>query len=44
MDLKEISIRKNGKWYFGNAEMFRRNILNILATHIEREEDGNYYI
>ncbi len=44
MESKEIVIKKNGKWYFGNAEMFRRNILNMLATHIEKEKDGNYYI
>lgn len=44
MDLKEIVIRKDGKWYFGRAEMFRRNILNILATNIQKEEDGSYCI
>ncbi|MDD3268011.1 MAG: DUF1285 domain-containing protein [Syntrophomonadaceae bacterium] len=44
VDLKEIVIREDGKWYFGNAEMFRRNILNILATHIEKTEDGGYCI
>ena len=44
MDLKDITIRADGKWYYGDAEMFRRNILNILATHIEREEDGAYCI
>lgn len=44
MDLKDITIRADGKWYYGDAEMFRRNILNILATHIEREEDGSYCI
>ncbi|MGE5390736.1 MAG: DUF1285 domain-containing protein [Deltaproteobacteria bacterium] len=44
MDLQEITIRKNGKWYFGQVEMFRRNILNILAQHIDRQEDGNYCI
>lgn len=44
MDLKDITIRADGKWYYGGAEMFRRNILNILAAHIEREEDGSYCI
>lgn len=44
MDLKEIIIRKDGKWYFGGAEMFRRNILNILASHIEKAGDGGYCI
>ncbi len=44
MDMQDITIRKNGKWYYGNAEMFRRNILNILAAHIEKSGDGNYCI
>ncbi|MBO8159851.1 DUF1285 domain-containing protein [Thermosyntropha sp.] len=44
MELQTITIRKDGKWYFGQAEMFRRNILNILASHIKRDEEGNYYI
>ena len=33
MELTEIIIKRDGKWYFGQAEMFRRNILNILASH-----------
>lgn len=44
MDLKEIVIKKNGKWYFGQAEMFRRKILKILAENIHREADGSYCI
>jgi hypothetical protein len=44
MDLKAITIRKNGKWYFGEAEMFRRNILNILAANIYKQDDGSYCI
>jgi len=44
VDLTEIAIRKDGKWYFGNAEMFRRNILNILAVHIAKQDDGSYCI
>ncbi len=43
MELTEIRIRKNGKWYFGGSEMFRRNILNVLAAHIVKE-DGSYFI
>ena len=44
MELTEIIIKKDGKWYFGQAEMFRRNILNILARNIERQDDGSYCI
>lgn len=44
MELTEIIINKSGKWYFGQAEMFRRNIVNILAAHIEKQSDGSYCI
>ncbi len=44
MDIQEITIRADGKWYFGGAEMFRRPILNILASNINRDGEGNYYI
>lgn len=44
MDLQDITIKKDGKWYFGQVEMFRRNILNILAQHIDRQDDGSYCI
>lgn len=41
---QDITIKKNGKWYFGQAEMFRRQILNILARNLHRNPDGSYYI
>ena len=44
MDYQEIKIARDGKWYFGEAEMFRRNILQILAKNINRDEAGSYYI
>lgn len=44
MQLTEIRIKKNGKWYFGGSEMFRRNILNVLASHIIKDDEGNYFI
>ena len=43
-DYQDIKIARDGKWYFGEAEMFRRNILQVLARNIKRDEDGNYYI
>lgn len=43
-EIKDITIGKNGKWYFGQAEMFRRNILNILAVNLDRQDDGSYCI
>lgn len=42
--VQDITIRADGKWYFGQAEMFRRQILNILAKNMHRREDGSYYI
>lgn len=44
MEEREISIRRDGKWYFGEAEMLRRNILNILAANIQKTTDGSYCI
>lgn len=45
MDINEIRIRKDGKWYADRTvEMFRRNILNILARNIERTDNGDYFI
>lgn len=42
--MQEIRIKKDGKWYFGGTEMFRRNILNVLASNIQRADDGEYVI
>lgn len=44
MEDQPISIRKDGKWYFGEAEMFRRQILNVLAKNIIRNSEGEYAI
>lgn len=35
--MNEIVIRKDGKWYFNDAEMFRRNIVNVLAVNINKK-------
>jgi hypothetical protein len=42
--VQDITIKENGKWYFGQAEMFRRQILNVLATNLHRNPDGSYFI
>lgn len=44
VNIQEITIKANGKWYFGEAEMFRRNILNILASNINRNDEGHFFI
>ncbi len=42
--VQDITIKADGKWYYGQAEMFRRQIVNILAKNIHRRDDGSYYI
>ncbi len=42
--VQDITIKSDGKWYYGQAEMFRRQIVNILAKNIHRRDDGSYYI
>ncbi|MCR4400449.1 MAG: DUF1285 domain-containing protein [Syntrophomonadaceae bacterium] len=44
MDNGEIRIASNGKWYYNGAEMFRIKIVNLFATHLERDEQGNTFI
>lgn len=44
MEYQDIKITREGKWFFGDAEMFRRNILQILAKNINRDENGCYFI
>jgi hypothetical protein len=42
--VQDITIKENGKWYFGQAEMFRRQILNVLANNLHRTPEGSYFI
>lgn len=42
--MTDIVIRKDGKWYYHNAEMFRRNIVHILAANLHKIEGGSYEI
>lgn len=44
MILKEIRIKRDGKWYANDNEMFRKPILNIFATHLCRDEEGQFFI
>ena len=44
MERRPIAIRNDGKWYFDGAEMFRLEIVNLLAANTHRDDDGNYYI
>jgi hypothetical protein len=44
VQVQDITIKENGKWYFGQAEMFRRQILNVLATNLHRNSDGSFFI
>ena len=42
--IQVITIKENGKWYFGQAEMFRRPIVNVLAKNLNRKSDGSYFV
>jgi len=42
--VQDITIKENGKWYFGQAEMFRRPIVNVLAKNLNRKPDGSYFV
>lgn len=42
--VQDITIKENGKWYFGEAEMFRRPIVNVLAKNLNRNPDGSYFV
>jgi hypothetical protein len=44
LEIQPIRIRKDNKWFLGEVEMFRRNILKILAAKIIRDEAGGYAI
>ena len=44
MEIQPIQIRKDNKWFLGEVEMFRRNILKILAENIVRDDAGQYAI
>lgn len=44
MELREIRIKRDGKWYANDVEMFRTNILNIFVNNMERDGNGQYYI
>ncbi len=44
MSVQEIRIKSDGKWYADDNEMFRIQIVNLFATHLQRNEAGEYYI
>lgn len=44
MLITEIRIKKNGKWYANDAEMFRKPILNLFANNLLRDDLGQYKI
>jgi len=39
-----IRIDKEGNWFYGDAEMFRKDIVSLLAEHIKRDDHGRYFI
>lgn len=39
-----ITINREGEWYYGDNKMFRLDIVSLLAEHLEKDRQGNYYI
>ncbi|MBN2515964.1 MAG: DUF1285 domain-containing protein [Deltaproteobacteria bacterium] len=39
-----IRVDKNGVWYFHDAEMFRKDIVNLFYENLRRDESGRYII
>ncbi|NLV16344.1 MAG: DUF1285 domain-containing protein [Syntrophomonadaceae bacterium] len=44
MSVQEIRIKNDGKWYADDREMFRKPIVNLFATHLEKDPIGGFYI
>lgn len=40
----DIRIDKEGTWFFRGAEMFRKDIVRLLADNMSRDEKGRYLI
>lgn len=41
---KDISIDRDGIWYYRGAEMFRKDIRDLLYKNLKRDTDGRYLI
>ncbi|TDA70114.1 MAG: DUF1285 domain-containing protein [Clostridia bacterium] len=41
--MTEMRIKADGKWYWGDNEIFRPEILRLFASHLVRRESG-YFI
>lgn len=44
MNLQEIRIKRDGKWYANNAEMFRMQIVNLFARNLVKDVVGRFFI
>ena len=44
MSVQEIRIKNDGKWYADDRLMFRLPIVNLFATNLVRDENGQYLI
>lgn len=40
----DISIDKDGTWYYRGAEMFRKDIVNYLSRHLCLDDNGKYLV
>lgn len=41
---QDIRIDKDGVWYYRGAEMFRKDIVNLLYRNLKKDETGRYLI
>lgn len=39
-----ITIDKDGVWYYNGAEMFRKDILELFFDSLRRDDEGFYYV
>jgi hypothetical protein len=43
-DKPEIRIDQDGKWFYRDVEMIRKDIILYFSDHLRRDSVGNYYI
>ncbi len=44
MSVQEIRIKNDGKWYADDRLMFRKPIVKLFATNLERDNNDGFYI
>ena len=44
MSVQEIRIKNDGKWYADDRLMFRKPIVKLFASNLERDSENRFYI